>query len=89
MMAVLSLLLTFGVINNAFCGTRTGNRPKIRDIPSPREEIDLGAIPYKILYETYRDTDGKLNWELYRMNADGSDQVNLTRTPDLDEMYPH
>ncbi|MBN2592762.1 MAG: PD40 domain-containing protein [Sedimentisphaerales bacterium] len=58
-------------------------------MPNAREEMDLGEIPYKIIFETYRDTDGRLNWELYLINADGSNPINLTHTPDLDEMYPH
>ena len=86
---LLSLLLTLGTFNDALCGPRVQNRPRLKKMPSPREEIDLGEIPFKILYETYRKTDGRNNWELYQMNADGSNQVNLTRTPDLDEMYPH
>jgi len=57
--------------------------------PWPRTELNLQQIPYKILHETYRKTDGKENWELYIVNADGSNPVNLTRTPDVDEMYPH
>jgi len=39
----------------------------------------------QILCETYREG----NWELFRMDADGSDPVNLTQTPGLDELYPH
>ncbi len=85
----LSSLLVLGVIGEAFCGPQTESRQRLKKMPYPREEIDLGEIPFKILFETYRDTDGVENWELYQMNADGSDQVNLTRTPDLDEMYPH
>jgi WD40 repeat protein len=45
----------------------------------------LKAIPYRIVYETYRDT----SWELVMASADGSHPVNLTNTPDIDEMYPH
>jgi Tol biopolymer transport system component len=45
----------------------------------------LKAIPYRIVYETYRDN----NWELFSVNADGSDPVNLTKTPDVNEIYPH
>jgi Tol biopolymer transport system component len=45
---------------------------------------ELGAYPHQIVYETNRDG----NWELYRCNADGSGAVNLTRTPDVDELYP-
>ena len=56
--------------------------------PNEKSEIDLKAIPFKIIYETYRETDGKENWELFLMNADGSNATNLTRTPDVDEMYP-
>ena len=85
----LSSFLVFSMIGEAFCGPQTESRQRLKKMPYPREEIDLGEIPFKILFETYRDTDGNLNWELYQMNADGSDQVNLTRTPDLDEMYPH
>ncbi len=57
--------------------------------PYPTSELDLASIPFKIVYETLRETDGKENWELYLINADGSNPVNLTKTPDIDEMYPH
>jgi len=57
--------------------------------PLPRESLKLGEIPFKIVYETYRPTDGKQNWELYTIKADGSEMANLTNTPDVDEMYPH
>ena len=46
---------------------------------------ELKAVPFQIVYETFRDG----NWELYQANADGSQSVNLTRTPDVNEMYPH
>jgi Tol biopolymer transport system component len=62
-------------------------RPK--QIPLPREALDLEKIPFKIVHETYRETEGKRNWELFMMDADGSNPVNLTNTPDVDEMYPH
>ena len=44
----------------------------------------LKFYPHKLIYETNRDG----NWELYICNADGSDPVNLTKTPDVDEIYP-
>ena len=44
----------------------------------------LKALPFKIAYETYVDH----NWEIFVMNADGSDPVNLTRTPNVQEHYP-
>ncbi len=44
----------------------------------------LRALPYKIAYECYVND----NWEIFVMNADGSDPVNLTRTPKAHEHYP-
>jgi len=44
----------------------------------------LKTLPFKIACETYVDN----NWEIFVMNADGSDPVNLTRTPDVNEHYP-
>jgi Tol biopolymer transport system component len=85
----LSLLLIFNMIGVAFSAPQNQSRTRLKKMPNAREEMDLGEIPYKIIYETYRDTDGRPNWELFQMNADGSNQVNLTQTPDLDEMYPH
>lgn len=55
---------------------------------SPEEEkllAELKQLPYRIVYETFRDT----NWELFMVNPDGSNPVNLTRTPEESEMYPH
>ncbi|HOZ45952.1 MAG TPA: hypothetical protein PLO37_13445 [Candidatus Hydrogenedentes bacterium] len=54
---------------------------------SPEDELlqELRARPFGIVCESYRDG----NWELIAMNADGSEAVNLTNTPDVDELYPH
>ncbi|MCP4643591.1 MAG: hypothetical protein GY851_24295, partial [bacterium] len=46
---------------------------------------ELEAYRHTIVYETFRDD----NWELYVVNADGSEPVNLTNTPDVNELYPH
>ena len=46
---------------------------------------ELKAVPHKIVYETWQDD----NWELLMVNADGSGQVNLTKTPNIHELYPH
>jgi len=86
---LLSFLVTLSFINVAFCGLQVQNRQRSRKIPSPRTELNLQEIPFKIIFETFRRTDGAENWELFQMNADGSNPVNLTTTPDLDEMYPH
>jgi Tol biopolymer transport system component len=57
--------------------------------PGTHDEAELRTklkeVGYKIIYETYREN----NWELYMVNADGSDPINLTRTPDMNELYPH
>jgi Tol biopolymer transport system component len=83
------LMLTLFAVTGAVFAYQTSEIQGLRDIPSPRDEINLEKIPFKILYETYRETDGGENWELYLINADGSHPVNLTGTPSVDEMYPH
>src|SRR6266508_1024021 len=45
---------------------------------------ELKTYRHRIVYETNRDG----NWELYTCNADGSNSINLTHTPDVDELYP-
>jgi Tol biopolymer transport system component len=57
--------------------------------PQAQSELDLDKIPYKIVYESYRETNGIVNWEICQINANGSNFVNLTNTPEIDEMYPH
>jgi Tol biopolymer transport system component len=49
-----------------------------------RERLKLSAVPWRLLYETYRET----NWELCIVKADGSNATLLTHTPDTDELYP-
>jgi len=56
---------------------------------SPGTELDVKSIPFKIVYESLRPADGKENWELILINADGSNPVNLTKTADVSELYPH
>jgi hypothetical protein len=50
---------------------------------TPELLAELKAYPHRLLYESFRDG----NWELYACRADGSEAVNLTRTPDVDETY--
>ncbi|HUT47688.1 MAG TPA: hypothetical protein VMX36_15505 [Sedimentisphaerales bacterium] len=85
---VLALLLSFLLVNQALCQSQQG-QPERKKVPSPKSALKLADIPFKIVYESYRATNGKENWELYLINADGSNPVNLTRSPDVDEMYPH
>jgi Tol biopolymer transport system component len=85
---LLGLLLgAFGSIQMS-SGAQT-NKTELPVGPNEISQIDLKAIPFKIIHETYRETDGRENWELFIMNADGSNATNLTRTKDIDEMYPH
>jgi len=52
---------------------------------SPEELLqELKSVKHKIVYESNRDG----NWDLWVMNADGSNNVNLTKTPDVAELYP-
>src|SRR5437763_5648922 len=44
----------------------------------------LSRLPFKIAHEKYVND----NWEIFVMNADGSDPVNLTQTPKEHELYP-
>ncbi len=87
--AVFTLAMSLLAVNEAVCGTKVQDAPKPEQIPSPKSELNLKEIPFKIVYETYRKTMGKENWELYLIDADGSNPVNLTNTPEVDEMYPH
>jgi Tol biopolymer transport system component len=55
--------------------------------PAFSEELaeELKRVPYRIVYESYQDE----NWDLFMIRADGSGRVNLTRTPKVNELYPH
>lgn len=64
------------------CGAARGQ------VPASQPSTLLSRLtncPHRIVYETRRDN----NFELFIMNADGSNPVNLTRTADADELYPH
>lgn len=50
----------------------------------PALQEKLKNLPFKIAYESYTNN----NWEIFVMNADGSNPVNLTGTPNLHEHYP-
>ena len=62
--------------------TRAGDEPSQSSTNALLNE--LRAYPHKIIHESFRDG----NWEFYVCNADGSHPVNLTHTPDIDELYP-
>jgi Tol biopolymer transport system component len=44
----------------------------------------LKALPFKIAYECYTND----NWDIFVVNADGSNPINLTATPTEHEHYP-
>ena len=70
------------------CPTGLGSAEKPAKADAAKEaefRRDLKQVAHKIVFETYR----KGNWELYMTDADGSGPVNLTRTSDVDELYPH
>ena len=89
LVASVCVLLVLTLASGAIGQRQAAGTQKLPTTPSPRTEIPLSQIGFKIVYETFRETNGKENWELYLINADGSNPVNLTRTPDADEMYPH
>lgn len=88
-MGICVCLLGVIAVNGGVCRGQVSGGPG-RDRVSPqRSEPNLAEIPFKIVYETFRTTKGRENWELYQINADGSEPINLTNTPGIDEMYPH
>jgi Tol biopolymer transport system component len=83
------LLLNIAAADVAVYGQQTQTRLRPRIVPSPSSELNLRTIPFKIVHETFRETNGIENWELFMINADGSNPVNLTNTSNVNEMYPH
>jgi Tol biopolymer transport system component len=57
--------------------------------PLPRSELNLDEIPYRLVFQSFRETDGKENWEICMSDANGSNLINLTKTPEIDEKFPH
>ena len=45
---------------------------------------DLEQYPHRIIFQSLRDG----NWDLFIVNADGSEMRNLTNTPDVHEYFP-
>jgi Tol biopolymer transport system component len=41
------------------------------------------------VFESFREIEGKENWEICMIDATGSNLINLTNTPGIDEQYPH
>jgi len=58
--------------------------PAQPDGATPELLQELKACPHRIVCESNRDG----GWDLWVVGADGSNPVNLTKTPDADELYP-
>jgi len=80
------LSVAAGLLPAILWGLGCGSVSAETSTPPPSEQLhrQLGSYKHRIVYETFRDG----NWELFIMNADGTHPVNLTRTPDVDELYP-
>jgi len=76
-------IVAWGLVAMALAGgiQAAGSAAPRAKVPLRRK---LTAMPAKIAWECY--VNG--NWEIFTMNADGSDKVNITRTPNRHEHYP-
>ena len=74
------------LILHAFCSLLLVLATSVAEPASAESSFldQLKALPFKIAYESYVNK----NWEIFVMNADGSNPVNLTGTPDVQEHYP-
>ncbi len=64
----------------------TATNSPTQDSPAQTKlRTELKSSGLKICYQSRRDG----NSELYIMDADGSNTVNITQTPSKDEIYPH
>lgn len=90
-----NIILCLTAFLSLFLATKVGygqqlpDEPNLPLWPSDSNVINLSEIPFKIVHESYLQAGGRRNWELFIMNADGSNKTNLTKTSNLDEMYPH
>ena len=95
---ILALILIL-ILSNQVFSQRSWNQRRSEErtesdlpeqrIPLPNSELNLRDIHYRIVYESYRETEGSDNWEICMIHADGSNVINLTNTPDINEFYPH
>jgi Tol biopolymer transport system component len=77
----ISWLAVTALMASAWCGEAFKPLP---EEGSSELRQELKACKDRIVFETFRDG----NWEIYAMNADGSNPVNLTHTPNVNEFYP-
>jgi len=77
-------LFTTTVLALGLASAGTAESSKVYRWYADRAAVELDEIPFRIVYETRRSG----NWEIFIINADGSAPENLTKTPDVSEMYP-
>ena len=85
--ASVGLLVAAGASGNGDRHVRSASEPVPVSLEAKRAALrgELEKLPHKILFETYRGGD----WEVFRMDADGSNVANLTNNPKAAELYPH
>ncbi len=81
--SMISMFLLMVILNPVFSSDEKAPESIMKLSPDLLDKLKNAES--KIVYETYQEN----NWELFVMNADGSNPVNLTKTPDVHEMYPH
>ena len=96
---IISAFLLILFVSNFALPQRSYYRGRSRELDDPnlpgqrtplaKTDLDLTKIPYKIVYESFQETEGIGNWEICLIDADGSNWINLTKTPNLNEFYPH
>jgi Tol biopolymer transport system component len=79
------LLTAVIILWNFYCFAQITKTDKESDIKAKDLIEELKSSKFRIIYETYRDK----NWELVIVDADGTNTVNITNTPLIDELYPH
>lgn len=72
-------IVALGLLLTAVAVSNTARPALTAELPGELSRVD-GRIVYETFYED--------NWELFRCRPDGSDSVNLTKTPDFHELYP-
>lgn len=73
--------VTRTLLGLAVLATMIGASP-VWAVDDPKPE--LAQLPFRILFESYTDQ----NWEIFSIRPDGSDRINVTKTPAVHELYP-
>ena len=58
---------------------------KLRARKRAELKAEVKNMRSRIVFETFRNN----NWDLFMVDADGSNPVNITNTPKVNELYPH